>query len=58
MSTITPIEKNILVVAGDVSGDLHAAGLIRALKEADPDISITAIGGKICSPCATTSYMI
>ena len=50
MSTITPIEKNILVVAGDVSGDLHAAGLIRALKEADPDISITAIGGKNMQP--------
>ena len=30
--TITPVEKNILIVAGDVSGDLHAAGLIKALK--------------------------
>ena len=46
MSTITPITKNILVVAGDVSGDIHAAGLIRALKEADPDVHITAVGGK------------
>lgn len=45
MSTVTPIAKNILIVAGDVSGDLHAAGLIRALKAADPDVHITAIGG-------------
>ncbi len=46
MSTITPITKNILLVAGDVSGDIHAAGLVRALKEADPDVRVTAIGGK------------
>ncbi len=46
MSTITPITKNILLVAGDVSGDIHAAGLVRALKEADPDVRVTAVGGK------------
>jgi len=45
MSTVTPITKNILVVAGDVSGDLHAAGLIAALKAADPDVRITSVGG-------------
>lgn len=50
MSTVTPIVKNILLVAGDVSGDLHAAGLIRALKAADPEICITAIGGKNMQP--------
>lgn len=50
MSTITPISKNILLVAGDVSGDIHAAGLIRALKAADPDVCITAIGGKNMQP--------
>ena len=50
MSTVTPIEKNILLVAGDVSGDLHAAGLVRALKEADPSVRITAIGGPRVQP--------
>ena len=50
MSTVTPIDKNILIVAGDVSGDIHAAGLIRALKAADPQIHITAIGGKNMQP--------
>lgn len=46
MSTITPISKNILVVAGDVSGDIHAADLIQALKAADPSVRITSVGGK------------
>lgn len=46
MSSFTPITKNILVIAGDVSGDIHAAGLIRALKESDPDVRITSVGGK------------
>ena len=50
MSTVTPITKNILIVAGDVSGDLHAAGLIKALKAADPDVRITAIGGARMQP--------
>lgn len=46
MSTITPITNNILVVAGDVSGDIHAADLIQALKAADPSVRITSVGGK------------
>lgn len=46
MSTITPITKNILVVAGDISGDIHAADLIQALKTADPSVRITSVGGK------------
>lgn len=50
MSTITPIVKNILIVAGDVSGDLHAAGLIQALKAADPEVCITAVGGARMQP--------
>lgn len=46
MSTITSLSKNILIVAGDVSGDIHASGLIRALKTADPEVCITSVGGK------------
>ena len=42
--------KNILIVAGDVSGDIHAAGLIRALKAQEPDVHITAVGGKNMQP--------
>ncbi|MEA3307098.1 MAG: lipid-A-disaccharide synthase, partial [Elusimicrobiota bacterium] len=45
MAKIAPITKNILVVAGDPSGDLHAANLIKKLKEKDSELSITSIGG-------------
>lgn len=54
MSTITPISKNILIVAGDVSGDIHAASLVRALKAADPDVRVTAIGGKQLAAASDT----
>lgn len=46
MPTITPLAKNILIVAGDISGDLHACSLMRELKQADPSVCLTAIGGK------------
>ncbi|MDQ7011952.1 MAG: lipid-A-disaccharide synthase [Mariprofundaceae bacterium] len=35
----------ILISAGEVSGDLHAAAVIRALKERMPDVEITGIAG-------------
>lgn len=46
MPTITPVTQNILIVAGDVSGDLHASSLIKQLKLQNPAVRITAIGGK------------
>ena len=45
MANIIPTTKNILVVAGDPSGDAHAANLITALKAKDPELSVTSIGG-------------
>jgi lipid-A-disaccharide synthase len=47
MSTTLSATKHILIVAGDVSGDLHAAGLIRALKETDSSVCITSVGGRL-----------
>lgn len=47
MATVTALHRNILIVAGDVSGDLHASSLIRELKKAAPDAKITAVGGKL-----------
>jgi len=38
-------EKNILVLAGEASGDLHGAALIKAMKAIDPSLSFYGIGG-------------
>lgn len=45
MAKTAPTNKNILVVAGDPSGDLHASNLIKALLAKDPEITVTAMGG-------------
>jgi lipid-A-disaccharide synthase len=46
MPQIIPPSNNILVVAGDVSGDVHAANLIKQLKAVKPDVCVTCIGGQ------------
>lgn len=40
------MKKNILVVAGEDSGDMHAADVIRELKSKRPDLSVWGIGGE------------
>lgn len=40
-----PNSPDILIVTGEASGDLHAAKLVRALKNDQPDLSIDAMGG-------------
>ncbi len=37
--------KKILVIAGEASGDLHGAGVVRALKAQRPDLEIFGVGG-------------
>jgi len=37
--------KNVLIVAGEASGDLHGASLIRELKKLDSSLKICGIGG-------------
>lgn len=39
------MKQNILIVAGEASGDLHAAALIRVLNQKHPDLTFTGIGG-------------
>ncbi|MBN2689638.1 MAG: lipid-A-disaccharide synthase [Gammaproteobacteria bacterium] len=48
MSTVTnKLTKNILIVAGEPSGDLHAAKLVKCTKEKYPKINFIGMGGKL-----------
>lgn len=38
--------RTIFLSVGDVSGDIHAANLVRALKRLDPSVRIVGIGGQ------------
>jgi len=37
--------RDVLIVAGEASGDLHAAGVARELRAAAPDIHLRGVGG-------------
>jgi len=39
-------QKKIMICAGEVSGDLHAANLVRAVKKLDSNIEFMGIGGE------------
>ena len=39
-----------MIIAGEASGDMRAAGLARALKELDPGLRLTGIGGDVYAP--------
>ena len=41
-----PKPLNILIIAGEVSGDMHAAGLVDALRQRLPDAVFFGIGGE------------
>ena len=40
-----PKPKHIVIIAGEESGDMHAAKLIKQLKESNPHLIISGIGG-------------
>lgn len=44
--------KTLVVAAGDVSGDIHAAHLVEAFKQIDASVRIIAIGGPRLKACA------
>ncbi len=45
-ATSSSRNKNILIVTGEASGDLHGSNLIRAAKVAFPELSFYGVGGK------------
>ncbi len=40
------MQKKYFIIAGDPSGDIHAAKLIKAMKELEPDVEFHGIGGR------------
>ena len=40
--------KSVFVIAGEASGDLHAAHLIQELKRRDPSLTFFGVGGPLC----------
>jgi lipid-A-disaccharide synthase len=40
-----PDKKCVMIIAGEASGDLHGANLVKALQARDPDIFFCGIGG-------------
>ena len=49
-------EKNILIICGEASGDLHAGNLAKALKELLPQVKIFGVGGQILAKYAKEIY--
>ena len=39
-------QKRIVIVAGEASGDMRAAGLVKAIQAACPGVQLTGVGGK------------
>ena len=37
--------REVLIIAGEASGDLHASGFAAALKRIRPDLTLTGVGG-------------
>jgi len=49
-------KKHVLIVAGEASGDLHAAHLVDAIRECDPNITFSGVGGKKMSASGVELY--
>lgn len=44
---VNPLPFHIMILAGEPSGDLHGANLIKSLKQLDPSLCISGIGGDL-----------
>ncbi len=47
MTEPSRLHGELLVVAGEASGDLHGSSLIREIKRLEPHVEVTAIGGDL-----------
>ncbi len=45
MSTLAPTPKNVLIIAGETSGDQHGARVVEAVRRERPEIQFYGIGG-------------
>ena len=36
----------VFIIAGEISGDTHAAGLLREMKALEPDLQVSGLGGR------------
>ncbi|MEI8139906.1 MAG: lipid-A-disaccharide synthase [bacterium] len=48
--------RSIMILAGEISGDMHAAGLVRALRQADPSLTFFGIGGPLMREAGVETY--
>ncbi len=39
-------QNHIVIVAGEASGDMHAADLVRQMKSFDPSLKFSGLGGE------------
>jgi lipid-A-disaccharide synthase len=44
---LSPGKKDILIVAGEASGDLHGARVVESLLRMEPAVRVRAMGGKL-----------
>lgn len=49
-------KKHLLIICGEASGDLNAASLVRALKEINPEIKISGVGGSLMRQAGAEIY--
>lgn len=42
------MKGGLLAIAGEISGDLHLAAVVRSLRQVRPDLSVWGIGGDAC----------
>lgn len=56
-SSVTGRPARVLLVAGEASGDLHAAGLVAALRRRDPQIAVRGIAGREARAAGMTTLV-